>query len=71
MNPPILGNTTEGNRAAGHPQREILERDAPEKADTATPTGPTHSPSPKQLASLAQKLQGSVWGFLEKKKEKD
>lgn len=42
MNPPILGNTREA-RLAGLPQREILERDAPEKADTATLTGPTHS----------------------------
>lgn len=48
-----------------------MEREAPEKADTATPTGPTHSPKPQRLASLAQKLKGLVWGFLEKKKEKD
>lgn len=44
----ILGR----ERRAGHPRRELLERDAPEKADTATPTGstPPHKP---QAASLS------------------
>lgn len=46
MNPPILGNTREAEKARWPFAEGDLGRDAAEKADTASPTGPTPLPTP-------------------------
>lgn len=50
-------------RRAGHPQRGILERDALEKADTATATGPAPLPKPQAASQSSSETSRANLGL--------